>query len=143
MPDLGRVDADCASDSTPSINSVSALAAPASTSNMYVVAMVLTMTDPPWMSGTIAPALGPSNSTRPFCGTGHSSALWFNPPSMFQPLEGFIGLRYLRSRRRRGVVSFMSAASLIGIALGVAALLVILSVMNGLETETRNRLLSM
>jgi lipoprotein-releasing system permease protein len=53
---------------------------------------------------------------------------------MFRPLEWFIGLRYLRSRRRRGVVSFMSAASLIGIALGVAALLVILSVMNGLET---------
>ncbi|HEX5047756.1 MAG TPA: lipoprotein-releasing ABC transporter permease subunit [Gammaproteobacteria bacterium] len=62
---------------------------------------------------------------------------------MFRPLEWFIGLRYLRSRRRRGVVSFMSAASLIGIALGVAALLVILSVMNGLETETRSRLLSM
>ncbi len=62
---------------------------------------------------------------------------------MFRPLEWFIGLRYLRSRRRRGVVSFMSAASLIGIALGVAALIVILSVMNGLETETRTRLLSM
>lgn len=62
---------------------------------------------------------------------------------MFQPLEWFIGLRYLRSRRRRGVVSFMSAASLIGIALGVAALIVILSVMNGLESETRTRLLSM
>ena len=62
---------------------------------------------------------------------------------MFQPLEGFIGLRYLRSRRRRGVVSFMSAASLLGIALGVAALITILSVMNGLETETRTRLLSM
>ena len=62
---------------------------------------------------------------------------------MFYPLEWFIGLRYLRSRRRRGVVSFMSAASLLGIALGVAALIVILSVMNGLETETRTRLLSM
>jgi lipoprotein-releasing system permease protein len=62
---------------------------------------------------------------------------------MFQPLEFFIGLRYLRSRRRRGVVSFMSAVSFIGIALGVAALIVILSVMNGLETETRTRLLSM
>jgi lipoprotein-releasing system permease protein len=62
---------------------------------------------------------------------------------MFQPLEWFIGLRYLRSRRRRGVVSFMTGASLVGIALGVAALIVILSVMNGLETETRTRLLSM
>ena len=62
---------------------------------------------------------------------------------MFYPLEWFIGLRYLRSRRRRGVVSFMTAASLLGIALGVAALIIILSVMNGLETETRTRLLSM
>jgi lipoprotein-releasing system permease protein len=61
---------------------------------------------------------------------------------MFQPLEWFVGLRYLRSRSRRGVVSFMSVASLAGIALGVAALIVVLSVMNGLETETRTRLLS-
>ena len=62
---------------------------------------------------------------------------------MFQPLECFVGLRYLRSRRRRGIVSFMSMASLLGIALGVAALIVILSVMNGFETELRTRLLSM
>lgn len=62
---------------------------------------------------------------------------------MFQPLECFIGLRYLRSRERRRVVSFMSAASLGGIALGVAALIVILSVMNGFENELRTRLLSM
>lgn len=62
---------------------------------------------------------------------------------MFAPLECFIGLRYLRSRRRRGVVSFMSTASLVSIALGVAALIVILSVMNGFETELRTRLLSM
>lgn len=62
---------------------------------------------------------------------------------MFQPLECFIGLRYLRSRKARGVVSFMSAASLCGIALGVAALIVILSVMNGFETELRSRLLSL
>jgi lipoprotein-releasing system permease protein len=62
---------------------------------------------------------------------------------MFQPLELFIGLRYVRSRRRRGVVSFMSGASLVGIALGVAALIVILSVMNGLEAELRTRLVSL
>lgn len=62
---------------------------------------------------------------------------------MFQPLECFVGLRYLRSRRHRGIVSFMSTASLLGIALGVAALIVILSVMNGFETELRTRLLSM
>ncbi len=63
---------------------------------------------------------------------------------MLRPLELFIGLRYVRSRRRRrGVVSFMSGASLIGIALGVAALIVILSVMNGLESELRNRLVAL
>lgn len=62
---------------------------------------------------------------------------------MFQPLELFVGLRYVRSRRKRGVVSFMSGASLVGVALGVAALIVILSVMNGLESELRTRLLSM
>ncbi len=64
-------------------------------------------------------------------------------PAMFRPLECYVGLRYVWSRRRRGLVSFMSGASLLGIGLGVAALIVILSVMNGLETEARNRLLSL
>ncbi|HUQ52352.1 MAG TPA: ABC transporter permease, partial [Gammaproteobacteria bacterium] len=62
---------------------------------------------------------------------------------MFQPLEWFIGLRYLRSRRWRALVSFRTAASLIGLALGVTALIVILSVLNGLEAETRTRLLAL
>ncbi len=62
---------------------------------------------------------------------------------MFRPLSCYIGLRYLRPRRRRGLVSFMSFASLTGIALGVAALIIILSVMNGFELELRQRLLSM
>lgn len=62
---------------------------------------------------------------------------------MFRPLTCYIGLRYLRPARRRGLVSFMSFASLAGIALGVAALIIILSVMNGFELELRNRLLSM
>ena len=62
---------------------------------------------------------------------------------MFQPLEWFIGLRYLRSRRWRALVSFRTAASLLGLALGVTALIVILSVLNGLETETRTRLLAL
>ena len=61
---------------------------------------------------------------------------------MFRPLECFIGLRYVRSRAQRGLVSFISLASLSGIGLGVAALIVILSVMNGFESELRNRLLS-
>src|ERR687898_2927892 len=62
---------------------------------------------------------------------------------MFQPLEWFIGLRYLRSRRWRALVSFRTAASLLGLALGVTALIVILSVLNGLEAETRTRLLEL
>jgi lipoprotein-releasing system permease protein len=62
---------------------------------------------------------------------------------MIRPLECFIGLRYLRTGRGRSLVSFMSAASLAGITLGVAAIIVILSAMNGLETESRDRLLSM
>jgi lipoprotein-releasing system permease protein len=62
---------------------------------------------------------------------------------MFRPLECFIGLRYLGASRRRGIVSFVSGASFLGIALGVAALIVILSVMNGLEGEFRKRLLTL
>ncbi|HEX9877058.1 MAG TPA: lipoprotein-releasing ABC transporter permease subunit [Gammaproteobacteria bacterium] len=62
---------------------------------------------------------------------------------MFRPLECFIAARYVHSRRRRGFISFISLASLLGIAIGVAALIVILSVMNGFEAELRGRLLSM
>ena len=62
---------------------------------------------------------------------------------MFYPLECFIALRYLRARRHRGFASFVTVASVFGMALGVAALIVVLSVMNGLETELRTRLLSM
>jgi lipoprotein-releasing system permease protein len=62
---------------------------------------------------------------------------------MFRPLQCFIGLRYIWSRKWPRVPSFMSAASAGGIAVGVAALIVVLSVMNGLETEMRDRLLSL
>lgn len=62
---------------------------------------------------------------------------------MIKPHELFIGMRYLRAKRRTRFVSFITLISLIGIALGVAALIVILSVMNGFEGELRNRLLSM
>jgi len=62
---------------------------------------------------------------------------------MFQPLEWFVGLRYLRSRRWRAMVSFRTAASLLGLALGVTTLIVILSILNGLESETRERLLGL
>lgn len=62
---------------------------------------------------------------------------------MINPVELFVGLRYLRAKRRTRFVSFITLVSLLGIALGVAALIVILSVMNGFEGELRNRLLSM
>ena len=62
---------------------------------------------------------------------------------MIKPVELFIGLRYLKAKRRTRFVSFITLISLLGVALGVAALIVILSVMNGFEGELRNRLLSM
>jgi lipoprotein-releasing system permease protein len=63
--------------------------------------------------------------------------------AMINPVELFVGLRYLRAKRRTRFVSFITLISLLGIALGVAALIVILSVMNGFEGELRSRLLSM
>jgi len=62
---------------------------------------------------------------------------------MLSPVEFFVGLRYLRAKRRTKFVSFITFISMAGIALGVAALIVILSVMNGFEGELRDRLLSM
>lgn len=62
---------------------------------------------------------------------------------MVNPVELFVGLRYLRAKRRTRFVSFITLISLAGVALGVAALIVILSVMNGFEGELRDRLLSM
>jgi lipoprotein-releasing system permease protein len=62
------------------------------------------------------------------------------------PFEARIGLRYTRAgrraRRRNAFISFISAISMAGIALGVAALIVVLSVMNGFQKEVRDRMLS-
>jgi lipoprotein-releasing system permease protein len=60
---------------------------------------------------------------------------------MFKNLPLFIGLRYTRSRRREGFVSFISGFSLFAMALGVMALIVVLSVMNGFDREIKSRLL--
>ncbi len=62
---------------------------------------------------------------------------------MFRPLPLFIGLRYLRAKRRNHFISFISAVSMLGIALGVAALITVISVMNGFEQELRKRILGM
>jgi lipoprotein-releasing system permease protein len=62
---------------------------------------------------------------------------------MFQPVPVFVGLRYSLGREHSFFVSFITWVSLVGVALGVAALITVLSVMNGLESELRTRLLSL
>ena len=62
---------------------------------------------------------------------------------MFKPIPVAIGLRYLRAKRRNGFISFISLASILGIAIGVAALITTLAVMTGFQTEIRDRLLQM
>ncbi|HSC79669.1 MAG TPA: lipoprotein-releasing ABC transporter permease subunit [Chitinolyticbacter sp.] len=57
--------------------------------------------------------------------------------------ELLIGLRYTRAKRRNGFISFISLISIVGIGLGVAALIIVLSVMNGFQEEVRNRILGM
>lgn len=64
-------------------------------------------------------------------------------PLMFNPVELYIGLRYLRAKRRNHFISVISLISVLGITLGVTALIVVLSVMNGFQTELRSRILSM
>lgn len=61
---------------------------------------------------------------------------------MLKPLSVFIGLRYVRSRHSKGFSSFISASSTIGIAIGVMALIVVLSAMNGFERALATHLLS-
>lgn len=56
--------------------------------------------------------------------------------------ETELGLRYVRARRRNGFISFISSVSMLGIALGVAALIIVLSVMNGFQSELRTRMLA-
>lgn len=60
---------------------------------------------------------------------------------MFYPFSTFIGLRYTRSKRRSQFVSLVSVFSLLGMVLGVAALIIVMSVMNGFESELRGRIL--
>ena len=62
---------------------------------------------------------------------------------MFKPLPLYIGLRYTRAKRRNHFISFISLTSILGIALGVTALITVLSVMNGFEKELRYRMLGM
>ena len=59
------------------------------------------------------------------------------------PLEAYVGLRYTRAKRRNHFISFITLISMFGIALGVMALIVVISVMNGFENELRGRILGM
>ncbi|MDD9799282.1 MAG: ABC transporter permease, partial [Gammaproteobacteria bacterium] len=61
---------------------------------------------------------------------------------MIRPLELFIGLRYTRARRRNHFISFISTVSILGVSIGVWALITVLSIMNGFEKELKARILS-
>jgi lipoprotein-releasing system permease protein len=62
---------------------------------------------------------------------------------MFNSFETMIGLRYVRARRRNHFISFISMTSMLGVGLGVMALITVLSVMNGFEKELKERILGM
>lgn len=62
---------------------------------------------------------------------------------MFKPLQLYIGMRYTRAKRRNHFISFITIISMLGIALGVTALITVISVMNGFEKELRERILGM
>ena len=61
---------------------------------------------------------------------------------MIRPFELFIGLRYIRAKRRTRFISFITATSVLGIIVGVWALISVLSVMNGFERELKDRILA-
>ena len=62
---------------------------------------------------------------------------------MFQPVSVYIGLKYSRSSQGKGFVSFITFFSIIGIVLGVASLITVVSVMDGLEQEQKRRVLGL
>lgn len=62
---------------------------------------------------------------------------------MFKPISLFVGLRYTRARRSNQFISFIAFVSMIGLTLGVAVLITVLSVMNGFDRELKNRILGM
>ncbi len=62
---------------------------------------------------------------------------------MFKPVPVAIGLRYLRAKRRNGFISFISLASILGIAIGVMVLITTLAVMSGFQREIKDRMLGM
>src|SRR5215208_4579906 len=64
-------------------------------------------------------------------------------PVIFNPFERMVAFRYLRARRAEGFVSVIAIFSLLGIALGVATLIIVMSVMNGFRADLVNRILGL
>jgi lipoprotein-releasing system permease protein len=62
---------------------------------------------------------------------------------MFKPLSFWIGLRYTRAKRKNGFISFISLSSMLGLAVGVAALIIVLSVMSGFQKEVSQNILKL
>jgi lipoprotein-releasing system permease protein len=62
---------------------------------------------------------------------------------MFRPLELFIGIRYIRAKRRNHFISFISVVSMLGLVIGITALITVISVMNGFASEMQSRILGM
>ncbi|HET7162785.1 MAG TPA: lipoprotein-releasing ABC transporter permease subunit [Rhodanobacteraceae bacterium] len=60
---------------------------------------------------------------------------------MFRPLELFIGIRYIRAKRRNHFISFISVVSMLGLVIGITALITVISVMNGFASELQSRIL--
>jgi lipoprotein-releasing system permease protein len=86
-----------------------------------------------------APIRGPARSVANFAPPVRSAPQFLK--RFVQPYELFVGLRYTRAKRRNHFISFISMASMVGIAVGVMALIVVLSVMNGFQKELRARIL--
>jgi lipoprotein-releasing system permease protein len=63
------------------------------------------------------------------------------PPDFVTPYELFVGLRYTRAKRSNNFISFISLVSTLGMALGIAVLITVVSVMNGFQKEVRDRIL--
>ena len=59
---------------------------------------------------------------------------------MFKPISLYIGLKYTRARRSNHFISFIALVSMIGLTLGVAVLITVLSVMNGFDRVEKSRL---
>src|ERR1700712_1259108 len=61
----------------------------------------------------------------------------------FGPYEWMLSLRYLRARRKEGIISVIAAFSFLGIMLGVATLIIVMAVMNGFRKELLDKILGL